>query len=141
VHHVRDDDQASYHTIIKLDGTVVYTVPPEKRAYGAGNSIFKGPNGPEAVITNKEFPPSVNNFAYHISLETPADGRGNSLAHSGYTSAQYKSLAWLIAQTTIPENRITTHREVDRSTSRIDPRSFDRSRLLKHLKNYSRQVG
>lgn len=135
-YHPHDADQVSYHTLIERDGTVVYIVPPEKRAYGAGNSVFDGPNGPETVLTNPDFPPSVNNFAYHVSLETPADGRGNSRGHSGYTSAQYESLAWLLARTNIPDSRITTHHAVDRSGLRIDPRSFDRPRFLALLQKY-----
>lgn len=123
--HPRDDDQVSYHTLIRENGTIVYLVPPERRAFGAGNSIFNGTKGDEAVKTNSVFPPSVNNFAYHISLVTPPDGRGDGASHSGYTRAQYQSLAWLVAKTGVPNNRITTHRLVDRSRQRRDPRSFD----------------
>lgn len=129
-YHVRDADQRSYHALIRRDGTVVYIVPPEYRAFGAGNSVFDGPYGPEAVTTNPAFPPSVNNFAYHVSLETPSDGRGNQSSHSGYTRAQYDSLAWLTARTGVPQERITTHRLVDRSGSRRDPRSFNFSQFL-----------
>ena len=128
--HPDESDQASYHTLIRLNGTVIYMVPPEKRAYGAGNSVFVGPNGPETVKTHQRYPPSVNNFAYHVSLETPYDGQDDEVEHSGYTEEQYRSLAWLIAQSTVPDYRITTHREVDRSESRIDPRSFDRQKFL-----------
>ena len=134
--HPNDADQVSYHTLIAQDGTVIYIVPPENRAYGAGNSVFDGPNGLETVATHPTLPPSVNNFAYHVSLESPSDGRGNSRSHSGYTQAQYESLAWLIARTDIPDNRITTHRAVDRSGSRIDPRSFDPNRFLSLLHRY-----
>jgi hypothetical protein len=140
-HHPRDQDQVSYHTLIGRDGTVYYIVPPEKRAFGAGNSVFNGPNGPETVRTNLAFPPSVNNFAYHISLETPGDGFNNRRSHSGYTQAQYNSLAWLLAQTTIPENRITTHQAVDRSGSRLDPRSFNRQTMLALLRQYPTRSG
>jgi hypothetical protein len=132
--HPRDEDQASYHTLIKLDGTVVYMVPPDKRAYGAGNSSFKG----QSVKTSADLPGSVNNFAYHISLETPYDGNDNGYSHSGYTQAQYQSLAWLVAKTGVPDDRITTHRDVDRSRSRIDPRSFQFSRFMALLKTYPR---
>lgn len=132
-----DADQRSYHALIRRNGNVVYIVPPEYRAFGAGNSVFVGPNGPEAVSINPAFPPSVNNFAYHISLETPPDGRGNGRRHSGYTQAQYQSLAWLVARTGIPQNRVTTHRAVDRSGTRIDPRSFDSDRFLTLLKSFS----
>lgn len=122
--HPRDQDQVSYHTLIARDGTVIYIVPPEYRAFGAGNSVFDGPNGPETAVTNPAFPGSVNNFAYHVSLETPPDGQHRNSRHSGYTEAQYQSLAWLLARTNIREERITTHRAVDRSNSRQDPRSF-----------------
>ncbi len=135
-YHPNDNDQVSYHTLIGRDGTIYYIVPPEKRAYGAGNSVFNGPNGPESVTTNPAFPSSVNNFAYHVSLETPSDGRGNGSSHSGYTQAQYESLAWLLAQSSIPDNRITTHKAVDRSGSRQDPRSFDYNRFFSLLRRY-----
>ena len=135
-----DDEkvQASYHTLIKQDGTVVYLVPPEKRAFGAGNSVFEGANGVETVQTNLTLPPSVNNFAYHVSLETPPDGRGNNhiQSHSGYTDAQYNSLAWLIAQSQVPDDRITTHRAVDRSGQRVDPLSFDFNKFFNVLNSY-----
>jgi hypothetical protein len=140
-HHPRDQDQVSYHSLIGRDGTVYYIVPPEKRAFGAGNSVFDGPNGPETVRTNPAFPPSVNNFAYHISLETPGDGMNNNRSHSGYTQAQYSSLAWLLAQTTVPDNRITTHRAVDRSGSRMDPRSFNTQSMYTLLRSYPTRSG
>lgn len=140
-HHPRDQDQVSYHTLIGRDGTIYYIVPPEKRAFGAGNSVFNGPNGPETVRTNPAFPPSVNNFAYHVSLETPSDGFNNRRSHSGYTQAQYDSLAWLMAQTTIPDSRMTTHQSVDRSGSRMDPRSFNRDRFLTQLHRYPNRTG
>jgi hypothetical protein len=136
--HPNEDDQVSYHSIIRRDGTVIYVVAPEKRAFGAGNSIFNGSNGPEAVKTHKDFPPSVNNFAYHISLESPSDGDNSAQTHSGYTGEQYQSLAWLITWTNVPYDRITTHRAVDQSGSRIDPRSFDSQQLTAQLQNYPR---
>lgn len=129
--HPRDADQASYHTLIKQDGTIFYLVPPDKRAFGAGNSVFAG----ESVKTNRLYSPSVNNFAYHISFETPPDGRHNGNSHSGYTEAQYRSAAWLIAKTSVPEERITTHKAVDRSGTRRDPRSFQSQKLLQLLSN------
>jgi N-acetyl-anhydromuramyl-L-alanine amidase AmpD len=136
--HPNEDDQVSYHSIIKRDGTVIYVVAPERRAFGAGNSVFNGANGPEAVKTHKDFPPSVNNFAYHISLESPSDGRGSGQTHSGYSAEQYRSLAWLIIWTNVPFDRVTTHRAVDQSGSRIDPRSFDGQLLAGQLQDYMR---
>jgi hypothetical protein len=135
--HLRDADQISYHTLIGLDGTIVYLVPPDKRAFGASNSVFQGANGPESVKTNAKLQASVNNFSYHISLETPKDGQNNRPRHSGYSNAQYNSLAWLIAKTGVPTSRITTHKLVDRTGDRFDPRSFDGPRLLRLLESYS----
>ncbi|MBW4636329.1 MAG: N-acetylmuramoyl-L-alanine amidase [Iphinoe sp. HA4291-MV1] len=135
--HDDNNVQASYHTMIKLDGTVVYIVPPEKRAFGAANSVFDGPLGSETVKTNPQLPPSVNNFAYHVGLETPLSGvMNNEPTHTGYTEAQYQSLAWLIAQSNVPDERITTHRDVDRSGQRIDPRSFDFNKFFNILHSF-----
>ncbi|MEL6223017.1 MAG: peptidoglycan recognition family protein [Cyanobacteria bacterium J06626_14] len=136
--HPRDEDQVSYHSLIRRDGTIVHLVHPQMRAFGAGNSVFDGPSGPESVQTNPDFPPSVNNFAFHISLETPGDGRGNQRGHSGYTTAQYQSLAWLVARLPVPNERITTHQAVDRSGSRRDPRSFNQQEFLAQLQAYPR---
>ncbi len=131
--HPRDEDQVSYHTLITLNGDIVYFVPPDKRAFGAGDSVFDGENGPETVKTNPDYPPSVNNFAYHVSFETPPDATESRNTHSGYTPAQYQSLAWIVAKTGVPASRITTHKAVDRSGQRIDPRSFDRATFLRLL--------
>jgi N-acetylmuramoyl-L-alanine amidase len=136
--HSNEDDQVSYHSLIRRNGTIIYVVSPEKRAFGAGNSAFKGAKGIEAVKTHRLYPSSVNNFAYHISLESPKDGANSAVAHSGYTNEQYRSLAWLVAQTRIPDERITTHRGVDRSGSRIDPRSFDGNKFFELLHQYPR---
>ena len=138
--NVRDADQRSYHALIRRDGTVVYIVAPEYRAFGAGNSVFEGASGTETVRTNPSFPPSVNNFAYHISFETPSDGRGNQSRHSGYTRAQYQSMAWLTARTGVPRNRITTHQSVDRSGSRRDPRSFDSALFFSLWQDFAAQI-
>lgn len=131
--HPLEADQVSYHTLIKRNGEVVYLVPPDKRAFGAGNSVFEGELGKEAVKTHPDYPASVNNFAYHISLETPRDGNDNGSRHSGYTQAQYQSLAWIVAKTGVPNNRITTHKIVDRSGQRQDPRSFNSMMFLRLL--------
>lgn len=136
--HPRDADQASYHTLIALDGTIIYLVPPDKRAFGAGNSAFVGINGVESIQTNPKLAGSVNNFAYHISLETPPSGNNNARRHTGYTSAQYQSLAWLVAKTGVPDARITTHQAVDRSGQRLDPRSFDGASFMNLLQQYPR---
>ncbi|MBN4005239.1 peptidoglycan recognition family protein [Nostoc sp. LPT] len=141
VAHTDESVQASYHALVKLDGTVVYLVPPEKRAFGAANSVFESSEGVETVQTNPNLPASVNNFAYHVSLETPPDSydASSQQTHSGYTEAQYHSLAWLIAQSQVPDHRITTHHLVDRSGKKVDPINFDGQKFLSLLNTY-RQV-
>jgi hypothetical protein len=134
--HQHDSHQVSYHALITLDGTIIYLVPADKRAFGAGNSVFESPSGIETVKTNPNLLPSVNNFAYHISLETPPDGYGNQADHSGYSDRQYQSLAWLLAISSIPDERITTHKAVDRSGHRFDPRSFDFAKFLNILHTF-----
>lgn len=131
-YHPYDYQQVSYHTIIGLDGTLIHTVPAKNRAYGAGNSEFQG----ESVKTNPAIAASVNNFAYHISLETPDDGIHEYDTHSGYTDAQYRSLAWLISRTHTSRERVVFHKDIDRYGERNDPRSFDQSRLNAYLEQY-----
>ena len=132
-YHHKDEDQASYHTLITLDGRIIDVVDPINRAYGAGNSAFLG----EWVVTNPRFNGSVNNFALHVSLETPWDGRNGYLNHSGYSDNQYDSLALVLAdwmdRFNIPPENITTHQHVDLAGERSDPRSFDWSNLQRRL--------
>lgn len=133
--HPNDDDQVSYHAMIGLDGQVVTLLDPSKRAFGAGNSAFNG----RWVVTNPNVSGSVNNFALHVSLETPLDGENANAAHSGYTSAQYDALAALLAdwmrRFRIPPQHITTHRAVDLWGERADPRSFNWGELQQRLQN------
>jgi N-acetylmuramoyl-L-alanine amidase len=131
--HARDEDQVSYHAIIGRDGTILYLVDPRKRAYGAGNSVFRSQAGAETVQTNKRIKSSVNNFAYHISLETPPGGCNPKPKHTGYSSAQYFSLAWLIAHSGVENNRITTHFAIDQMGERQDPRSLEMDILRQSL--------
>ena len=135
--HPDDDDQVSYHALIRENGTIVYVVPPEYRAYGAGDSVFVNADRQEETVqTSGKNPPSVNNFAYHISLVTPMEGRHDEATHNGYTKNQYEALAWLVSKTGIADDRITTHKIVDRSGTRIDPRSFDADYFLQRLHSY-----
>lgn len=130
--HPKNSQQVSYHTLIGRDGTLFYIVPPDKRAFGAGNSVFSGSEGDETVSTNPSLSQSVNNFSYHISFVSPTDGRKSGRSgHSGYTTEQYYSLAWLASKTGVPIERITTHQGVDRSGTRSDPRSFNRALFLR----------
>jgi N-acetyl-anhydromuramyl-L-alanine amidase AmpD len=131
--HPRDDDQVSYHTLVGLNGQVVHTLDPTQRAFGAGNSAFNG----QWVVTNPRVGGSVNNFALHLSLETPLDGENAGPGHSGYTRAQYDALAVVLAdwirRYRIPPANITTHRHVDLGGERADPRSFNWPALQQRL--------
>ncbi|MFZ0409495.1 MAG: peptidoglycan recognition family protein [Cyanobium sp.] len=131
--HANDDDQVSYHTLIGQRGQIIQVVDPVKRAFGAGNSAFNG----VWVITNPRVGGSINNFALHLSLETPLDGENQGSGHSGYTRAQYDAMALVLAdwmrRFQIPATSITTHRHVDLSGERADPRSFDWNELEQRL--------
>ena len=131
--HYRDEDQVSYHTLIGEHGQVIDLVDPLKRAFGAGNSSFLG----ESAVTNSSLKGSVNNFALHVSLETPLDGEDMDPRHSGYTPLQYDLLALVLSEWMdrfkIKATSITTHRHVDNSGERSDPRSFDWSALQQRM--------
>ncbi|MCP9850087.1 N-acetylmuramoyl-L-alanine amidase [Cyanobium sp. Morenito 9A2] len=131
--HPRDEDQVSYHTLVGLQGEVVQVLDPVRRAFGAGNSAFNG----QWVVTNPKLNGSVNNFALHLSLETPLDGENDGPEHSGYTEAQLDATAVVLAdwmkRFPIPPQSITTHRAVDLGGERQDPRSFDWSGLQERL--------
>jgi N-acetyl-anhydromuramyl-L-alanine amidase AmpD len=133
--HPLDDDQVSYHALIGGTGEVIQLLDPEKRAFGAGNSAFNG----QWVVTNPRVGGSVNNFALHVSLETPLDGENNNPGHSGYSEAQYDALAALLAdwmsRFPIPMENITTHRAIDLGGERADPRSFSWQELQERLQN------
>lgn len=133
--HPNDQDQVSYHALIGEDGQVIQFLDPSKRAFGAGNSAFNG----QWVVTNPKVGGSVNNFALHVSLETPLDGENDNAGHSGYSSAQYDALAALLAdwmgRYPITPETITTHRAVDIGGERADPRSFNWQALQERLQN------
>lgn len=122
--HPNDNNQASYHMLVTQKGELIRFVPDQSRAYGAGFSRF----GDFTVYSKSPENFSVNNVVLHISLETPADGRGDVASHSGYTTAQYDTLAKQVllwqAKYGIPMFRVTTHANVDRSHTRYDPRTF-----------------
>lgn len=133
-HNASDDQQASYHVLIAEDGRRLRVVDDSQRAFGAGDSVFNG----QAVKLKPDAAPSVNNFALHVSLVTPVDGRdGEARSHSGYTKSQYRSLAAQVAywmrQYGIKPAAITTHAQIDRSGTRRDPRSIDIGRLSQSL--------
>ncbi len=131
--HPRDEDQVSYHTLVGQDGRVLDLVDPLSRAYGSGFSAFLG----EWAITNRKLKGSINNFALHLSLETPPTGANANRSHVGYTSKQYDALALVLSgwirSFNLPPAAITTHRHVDLNGERDDPRSFDWSKLQTRL--------
>jgi N-acetylmuramoyl-L-alanine amidase len=131
--HPRDEDQVSYHTLVGRSGRIVETLDPGRRAFGAGNSAFNG----QWVVTNPSVGGSINNFALHLSLESPPDGENPGGSHSGYSAAQYDATALVIAdwirRFNIPAEAITTHSHVDLGGERADPRSFNWSELERRL--------
>ena len=133
-HHEDDADQVSYHSLIGLEGRLVRVVDPRNRAFGAGNSAFNN----QWVVTNPSVGGSINNFALHLSLETPLDGENDGPEHSGYTPSQYDTLALELAhwmqRFRIPATHITTHRYVDLGGERADPRSFNWQALALRLR-------
>ena len=92
-HHPDDADQVSYHMLIGEKGQIVQALDPARRAFGAGYSAFRG----RWAVTNPAMAGSVNNFALHLSLETPIDGENEAPGHSGYTTAQYDAMAVVLA--------------------------------------------
>jgi len=123
--HDNESEQSSYHMVIARDGRRIRTVGDDYRAYGAGDSAISN----YTVRLKKDSDGSLNNIALHLSLVSPEDGRGDNATHSGYTQRQYASTAAqvLIWQATygIPITYLTTHKAIDRSNTRKDPRSFD----------------
>ena len=132
--HTDDADQVSYHSLIGREGELVRGVDPRLRAFGAGNSAFNN----HWVVTNSKVGGSINNFALHLSLETPEDGENEAPEHSGYSKAQYDTMALELAhwmrRFAIPAEHITTHRHVDLGGERADPRSFDWGQLALRLR-------
>lgn len=132
-HHPDNNDQVSYHMLIGENGRIVQVLDPDRRAFGAGYSAFRG----QWAVTNPAMAGSVNNFALHLSLETPIDGENDAPSHSGYSSAQYDAMAVVLADWMqrygIPAENITTHRHVDLGLERADPRSFSWQALQERL--------
>ena len=90
--HPRDEDQVSHHTLGAGRSRSRSGGPVESRLR-AGFSAFLG----EWAITNKKLKGSVNNFALHLSLETPPSGANAHGSHAGYTTQQYDALALVLS--------------------------------------------
>lgn len=139
--HLNDANQASYHVLIAEDGRRIRIVNDDQRAFGAGQSGY----GNFTVRLKPGSAGSLNNVALHIGLVSPSDGRGDTEGHSGYTLAQYESLAgeilaWQIKYG-IPKSRVTTHKAVDRSGTRKDPRSFNWDQYNRVVGDFAQQCG
>ena len=139
--HTDEATQASYHVLIPEDGRRVRIVGDENRAFGAGNSAF----GDYTIRLKPDSPGSINNVALHLSFVSPPDGRGEAPTHSGYSPRQYRSAAAQVlfwqASYAIPLNRLTTHKQVDQSQTRTDPRSFEWSRFFSAHSQLARSCG
>jgi N-acetyl-anhydromuramyl-L-alanine amidase AmpD len=119
--HADPDYYASYHAVIERTGKIIYFTPADSKAYAAAESVYINPiTGVEEHING-----SVDDFAYHIALETPPDGYGLSKNyHIGYTKEQYTSLAWLVKAVDPSPERITLHSEI--SNLKVEePRCFN----------------
>lgn len=114
---------ASYHALIERSGEIVYLVAADNKAYAAANSAFVNPITDSIEQINN----SVDDFAYHIALETPPDGYNPlKTSHIGYTKEQYKSLAWLVTAVDPSPERITLHSSIRIPTPSIEePRCFN----------------
>jgi len=120
--HNDPDYLGSYHAVIDRSGIINYLVPADSKAFAAAQSVFFNPiTGVEESMNN-----SVDDFAYHVALETPPDGvKFNYSTHTGYTIQQYKSLAWLARHTGVEQHRIVTHGQI-RNPQTNEPRCFNR---------------
>lgn len=131
--HADPSYYGSYHALIHRSGKITYLVPGDCKAYAAANSSFLNREGIEEHVNN-----SVDDFSYHIALETPPDGVKNikSLHHIGYTKEQYSSLAWLIKATGVLLSRVISHSDVSKSEI-IEPRCFNNKYLQIELEKAS----
>lgn len=76
--HLRQKaSEVSYHYLIMRPGTIHRLVRPEKRAWHAGASIWRGI-------------PNVNDYSIGIGLSNKGDGEP-------FTEEQYRSAGWLCA--------------------------------------------
>lgn len=136
-YHQSPNFKSSYHACIDREGTIVNLVPPKLKAYAANNSRFINQDNEVEEIDG-----SVDDFSFHISLETPVDGRDKDLLnHSGYTKKQYESLAWLISKTGVPNERIVSHDKVklNKNNNCKDPRTFNKAFLIELLGKHKRE--
>ena len=110
----------SSHYLVRRDGQVIRFVPPEKRAWHAGVSSWRGRS-------------RCNDFSIGIELEGSED--------DDFTAAQYRSLVSLLRtlQQQFPLRDIAAHSEVAPGRKTDPGPRFDWARLLSsllHARNY-----
>jgi N-acetyl-anhydromuramyl-L-alanine amidase AmpD len=130
---------ASYHALIHRNGFITYLTPGDCKAYAAANSQYTDIFGEKQHVNN-----SVDDFAYHITLESPTNSFGLTAAtHIGFTKEQYESLAWLCAAIGVATNRITTHGKII-TPNNLEPECFNEdyffSRYMEKKKMVSKQI-
>lgn len=127
------DFLGSYHAVITIEGQIIYYVPSDMKAFAASKSRFLNLlTGEEESING-----SVDDFAYHVALETPENGRdANKKVHAGYSIQQYKSLAWLFNATGISIDRLVNHGELKEPETE-EPRCFNGQYFSKVLQEQS----
>ena len=106
--------KVSAHFLLRRDGAVIQFVPPERRAWHAGDSSWRGRE-------------RCNDFSIGIELEGSEDGP--------FESAQYQSLTQLIRQLRQqhPIRDIAAHSEVAPGRKTDPGAHFDWTRLLAGL--------
>lgn len=102
--------KVSYHALIDRDGSVYAFVPPERRAWHAGVSEYKGRA-------------NVNDFSLGLAFANRNDGV------EPYTDLQYQVGAVVVAEwmrrfPAVTPDRITTHAAIAPSR-KTDPKGFD----------------
>ena len=112
--------QVSSHFLVRRDGEVVQFVPPDKRAWHAGASSWRGRE-------------RCNDFSVGIELEGTDD--------DAFTAAQYQSLVSVIRklQQQFPIRDIAAHSEIAPGRKTDPGPRFDWTRLLSsllHARNY-----
>ncbi len=134
--HADPQYYGSYHALIERSGEITYLAPSDSKAYAAANSSFTDTFGEVQEVNG-----SVDDFAYHIALETPPDGyNAFKEAHIGYTKEQYNSLGWLVAATGVQEDRIVTHGEIRNETTN-EPRCFNYDYFYSQYETYKGTIG
>ena len=134
--HEDPEFYGSYHAIISREGEINFLVDATDKAYAAANSTFTDSFGEVQEIKG-----SVDDFAYHVALETPTDAQGNFNVtyHTGYTIEQYESLAWLSVSVGARKDRIVTHGEI-KDPQDIEPRCFNMAHFMNEFINARQTV-